>query len=129
MTGPPGPPKNCENGSVGMSRVPFTVTSSETTDGSTRLTALTIRSWSLPPLAVSGAALTTGGVLPGPATFVKCVLAKSIIEKLPRIAPMSPTTAVPKNLFIGLVSCSYAHSRSCASVYRCCATTNENRPR
>jgi hypothetical protein len=69
------------------------------------LTALTIRSWSLPPELVSGAALSTGGVLPGPATFVKWVLAKSIIEKLPRIAPTSPTTAIPKNLCMGPVSC------------------------
>jgi hypothetical protein len=28
--------------------------------------------------------------------LAKCVLAKSIIEKLPTIAPTSPTTAVPK---------------------------------
>jgi hypothetical protein len=51
------------------------------------------------PLAGSGAALTDGGVFPGPAIPAKCVLAKSIIEKLPMMAPMSPTTAVPKMLF------------------------------
>jgi hypothetical protein len=36
---------------------------------------------------------------------VKWVLAKSIIEKLPRIAPLSPTTAIPKNFCMGPVSC------------------------
>jgi hypothetical protein len=39
--------------------------------------------------------------LPGPATPAKCVLAYTIIEKLPMIAPMSPTTAVPKMLVRG----------------------------
>ena len=65
------------------------------------MTAFMMRSWSLgpaTPVATIGAALTAGGVLPGPATPAKCVLAKSIIEKLPMIAPVSPTTAVPKML-------------------------------
>ena len=44
-----------------------------TTDDFVRLTALTIRSWSLTPL--SGTAATAGGVRPGPATPPKCVLA------------------------------------------------------
>ncbi len=51
---PPPPPKNCESGSAGTSRVPLTMTWSATTDGSTRLTALMMRSWSVVPPLVSG---------------------------------------------------------------------------
>jgi hypothetical protein len=40
------------------------------------------------------AADTRGGVFPGPAIPRKWVLAKTIIEKLPMIAPMSPTTDI-----------------------------------
>ena len=93
------PPKNCENGSVGTSCVPLTVTCSATTDGSTRLTALMMRSWSVVPGAARAAALNGGAACSGAGDVPRsAVLAKSIIEKLPMIAPISPTTAVPKML-------------------------------
>jgi hypothetical protein len=82
-------PEELANGSVGTTCWPFTDTLSATTDGATRLTALMIRSWSLVP-ELSGAAITSGGLPFWLATPAKWVLAKSIIEKLPMIAPTSP---------------------------------------
>jgi hypothetical protein len=65
----------------------------------------------VPVVAWSGAALTAGGVLPGPAMPAKWVLAYSIIEKLPMIAPTKPTTAVPKMLFRGFTMFRYSLRR------------------